>query len=529
MQPRLFIWTTALACAAYALAQNRPAPLPEPATGNAPIYRINVVERTVKAVNYRYRSGPTLIDLRGTVLLPDGKGIAKVESSAGRTDIDASVNHMKPPQQYGREYMTYVLWAITPEGRPHNLGEVALNHSDDGRIHVTTDLQAFAMIVTAEPYWAVRQPSDVVVLENQIRPDTEGTFQTVNAKYELLPRGEYTWQPGAVDEAVANAPKVSTRQYEALAELYQAENAVGVAGAAGAQQYAPDTYASAQQLLSRAQSMQAAHADSHRMIEIARQAAQTAEDARLIAVQRQQQDQLRSAQASLDQARQQAASALASAQQLKGQADQEVQQAQIAVKQANERANALEAQIQADQAALSQAQNQAVSAGKRAREEQAESRIERSSAQAAGTAATRSRLLNQLNTALPALDTPRGLIVTVADSGFSGETVRAAEAERIARAGAILAAQPGLRVKVEGYSETAAQQPLSETRAFAVRRVLTNNGLAPSAVIAEGFGDSRPLGPPGQAQNSRVEIVITGSSVIGALPNWDHPYSLASQ
>jgi len=528
MKHRLFVVAIALAGAACAPAQNRPVPDPGNArSSTAPIYRVNVVERTVKAVNYLYRSGPTLIDFRGTVLLPEGKGVAKVESRQGRTEIDASVQHLKPSQQYGREYLTYVLWAITPEGRPHNLGEIVPDHSNDGHIHVTTDLQAFAMIVTAEPYSSVRQPGDVVVLENQLRPDTEGSTETVNAKYELLPRGEYTYQVSdALNAEIANAPKVSEREFETLTELYQAENAVGVAGSVGAPQYAPETLARAQQLLQEAQQMHASHADSNRIIEIARQASQTAEDARLIAVQREQQDKLRAAQTDVNTARQQVASALQTAEQAKTQADTQVQQAQAAVEAANQHANDLQQQLQAAQNALTQAQNEAAAARRRAEQAENAAKTQATAPTTADrTSALRVRLLEDLNGVAPASDTPRGLVVTLPDSDFTGDSVHGAAAEHIARVAAIVARQPGLRVSVEGYSERAAEQPQSEARAFAVRRVLTNNGLSGSAVTAKGFGDSRPLGPVGQGENSRVEIVISGDA-IGTLPFWDRTYSL---
>ena len=333
---------------------------------SAPIYHVTVIQRTIKAVNYFYRSGPTQIDFRGTVLMPEGKGGATVESRQGRTEIDANLEHFKAPQQYGREYLTYVLWAITPEGRPHNLGEIVPDHSNNSHIRVTTDLQAFAMIVTAEPYSAVRQPSDVVVLENQLRPDTEGSTETVNAKYELLPRGQYTWNINDnLSAELANAPKVSEREFETLTELYQAENAVGVAGSAGAQQYAPETLDQARQLLREAQQMHASKAESHRVIEIARQATQTAEDARLIAVQREQLDNLRAAQNAAAKARQDAAAAQLSAeqavQQVKAEAEAQVRQARQEADAAVQRANALEQQAQSDRAAAEQAVSQAQS------------------------------------------------------------------------------------------------------------------------------------------------------------------------
>ncbi len=498
---------------------------------SAPIYHVTVVERTAKAVNYFYRSGPTKIDFRGTVLLPEAKGNATVESRQGRTDIDATFEHLKASQRYGREYLTYVLWAITPEGRPHNLGEIVPDHSDNGHIRVTTDLQAFAMIVTAEPYSAVRQPSDVVVMENEIRPDTAGSTETVNAKYELLPRGQYTWNvTGQLTEELANAPKVSQHEYEALSELYQAENALGVAGAAKAQELAPDTFAKAQQLLKEAQQMQYAKKDSARVVEIARQASQTAEDARMIAVARAQEQTLKTARDETAQAREQKAAA----EQALAKAEADARQARVDADAAQSQANVAQQQVEAERAARTRAEAQAAQSAAdagQAREAAAAAATQTPRPDPAGEAsAQRSRLLEDLNAVLATRDTPRGLVVTVPDSGFSGEILRTASSEQLARVTAIVARRPGLKIAVEGHSASASDDVLARRRAEEVRGTLTGNGLSPSAVSSQGFGNTRPLTsnatPQGRIENSRVEIVISGES-LGTVPVWDRRYSLA--
>ena len=169
-----------------ALAQTDPQK-----TGTVPIYRIVVVARTTQAINYRHRSGGTLIDFQGTTLMPQARGSAEVVSKQGAIRIGAEFTGLVPADKFGPEYLTYVLWAISPEGRPINLGEVLFGSDGKSRLNVTSNLQAFGLIVTAEPYFAVAQPSDVVVMENQIRADTKGQFEEVEAKYELLKRGQY--------------------------------------------------------------------------------------------------------------------------------------------------------------------------------------------------------------------------------------------------------------------------------------------------------------------------------------------------
>src|SRR5580698_404974 len=185
-----------------------------------PVFRVTVIENTISAINYQYRQGPTKIDFRGTVLMPEAKGEATVESKRGRTEIDATFEHMLPTQRFGGEYLTYTLWAVTPEGGVRNIAEIVPGTSDKASLHVSTDLQAFGLMVTAEPYSATRHPSNVVVLENRVRPDTEGKIEQVQAKYDLMPRGEYKWEGPA--QPAAAGPKVSMGRYEAVLGLYEA-------------------------------------------------------------------------------------------------------------------------------------------------------------------------------------------------------------------------------------------------------------------------------------------------------------------
>jgi flagellar motor protein MotB len=494
--------------------------LAQPSPRSAPIYEVTVVERSVKAVNYEYNSEPTNIEFRGTALLPRAKGEATVQSRRGRTEIYASLQGLSAPQQFGGEYLAYVLWAITPEGRPHNLGELLPGPSNKARLQVTTDLQAFALIVTAEPYSAVRQPSDVVVLQNELRPDTAGIVRPVEAKYELLPRGHYTLNKSVAHDALlASGPSVSMHEYESTLALYQARNAIGIAKNAQAARYATVTLDRAESLLAQAQQLHDGRADYSEVVRRAREAAQTAEDARLIAQRREQGERIREANAALT----------------KTQAD--LAAAQRDRQHAEDEANA--AREQARAATVAQAESEAVSARQRTH------MLEPGSVDRALLAPPtardladqhrvfRIRLAGEMNAILPTLDSPRGLVVSLseADDAFLGASLRNSASERVGRLAMILAKYPGLRISVEGNSDTAAHASLALQRADTIRRLFLANRLPPTAVVASSDGNRRPTEsnatPRGRTKNSRVEIVVSGDP-IGTLPVWERPHSLTS-
>lgn len=263
------------------LSQSPPAPQ---AAVDAPIYDLVLTKRSTSAVNYRERDS-TKIDFRGTPLLPDARGVATVKSDRGRTGVEAKFEKLEAATKFGPEYLTYVLWAVTPAGRATSLGELVLD-KDEARLDATTDLQTFAMIVTAEPYFAVTQPSDVVVIENIVRPGTAGKIEQVDAKYELLPRGQYTLNVGSD----AFERRVFDRRVPFA--LYQAQNAVLISRFAGAEKYASDNYQKAARLLQQAENAQAKKASQKDVAVLARQAVQAAEDARLITIKRKSEEAL---------------------------------------------------------------------------------------------------------------------------------------------------------------------------------------------------------------------------------------------
>lgn len=503
-------------------------PPPDP----QPIYRVTVVSRTLAAVNYEHRGGPTMIDFQGTVLLPKAKGSAVVESKRGRVVIDAKFEHLEPPTRFGREYLTYVLWAISPEGRPSNLGELLVGSSDKAKTIVTTELQALGLMVTAEPYYAVTTPSDVVVLENAIRPDTVGRVEPVLAKYELLPRGQYTltMNPGRLRTMEAEQEKLPYDRYEAVLELYQAQNAIQIARSVGADRYAVDTIGKADSLLAEAQDMEHRKQDTHMIVSRAREAAQMAEDARTIALKHSAEERV------------------------SGEREQRLEEGR-----ARERAEQAARQAQAEAAAAREAAEQAAVGAQQERAQQERAQlevqtrvetrpatrppIEAQPVPVVGPQITgsqrqaRAELLERLNGVFTARDTPRGLVVTLPDSCFeSGATLRRNSSERLGLIASMLVRRGDLTVYVEGFTDDRGndreQREVSERRAREVRATLVGNGLPPISVQAVGFGGTRALvsnaSASGREQNRRVEIVISGPG-IGGMALWDRTYSLSSQ
>jgi outer membrane protein OmpA-like peptidoglycan-associated protein len=482
-----------------------------------PIYRVTVVSRSLEAVNYEHRGGPTPIDFRGTVLIPDAKGMAIVESHRGSVSIDAKLEHLPPPTRFGREYLTYVLWAITPEGRPRNLGEVLVDSSNKAHLKVTTDMQAFGLMLTAEPYYSVTTPSDVVVAENVVRPDTIGAREEVVAKYELLPRGQYTMtiQPAQLRSYDASAESLPYDRYEAVLELYQAENAVQIARSLGADQFAPESFGKAATLLSQAQDMSARKMDTHSIVSMAREATQMAEDARTIAVKRRDED--RHAR-EIERSREEG--------DLRRRAEEDAAQARAdAQREDAERVAAEQARADAERAAAIAERQAAIATAQRAPlAPPPNPTVDRTAAQQQH----RAQLFALLNGTLVTRDTPRGLVVTVSDSMFEpgNDRLRGVASQPLANLAAILSSHPGLSVRVEGYADS---NGLSDERARSVRTALVASGAAPDSISAVGYGNSRPIVTPASAeQNRRVEVVIYGDA-IGNHALWDHPYSLRSE
>ncbi len=488
------------------------------AAGTNPIFRTSVTARTAKAINYRHRSGATKINFRGTELLSKARGEAKVESKQGYIEIEVEFDDLQPATKFGPEYLTYVMWAISPEGRAVNLGEVLLNGTKS-KLNVTSDLQVFGLVVTAEPYFSVTRPSDLIVMENVVRPDTLGKIEEIDAKYELLQRGQY---------ARLTNPLMLKADPKIPLELYEARNAVQIARSMGADRFATETFQKAEKTLAAAEAYQARKAGRKPVTMTAREAVQTAEDSRAIAVKRQEEEALaterrqsvereataesgRAAalaetervnkaaeaarlQAQADSARltqeknnlaaaaaveadrlkreneAQSAASKAEADRLRRENETQAAAASVAADRAklDNEARAAAAKNEADRMKLEADARTAASAAEAERLKR-ENEAQRAAAQAeldrtaqqnakleAEKAELRNKLLQQFNAILQTRDTARGLIVNMSDVLFDTDkfTLRPLAREKLAKVAGIVSGHPSLRLDVEGFTDS---------------------------------------------------------------------------
>ncbi len=510
---------------------------------HTPTFRVTVVSRSVQAVNYRHRGGATKMDFAGTDLMPQARGEAKVESKKGYIEIEVEFANLEKPTTFGNEYLTYILWAISPEGRAVNLGEILVGDNHRSKVDVTTDLQAFALVVTAEPYYAVRQPSNVVVLENVVREDTKGTTEAMHTKYDLLERGGYIPTGYKFDPVVLNA--------KLPLEFFEARNALRIAQSEGAETYARDSYQHASRLMDQVDAdATSKHTDRKAMIGVAREVVQTAEDARAITVKKIDEERLENErQAAADaqantqlqaddatRKKEQAQSDQARAERARSRAESDTARAQAATAQAESataraQADAANAQSDANRAKSDMANNQAASATalSAAQADADQARLAAQQAQLsaqqaeAEKAAMRTRLSEQLNKILQTRDSARGLIVSMSDVLFdTGKySLKPGAREKLAKVAGILLAYPGLNIEVGGYTDNVGgdqmNQTLSENRARSVRDYLVQQGVATNSVTARGFGNSLAVASndnaAGRQQNRRVELLVSGEAI----------------
>lgn len=512
-----------------------------------PLASPKTVSRTTKAVNYRRAGGSTKIDFQGTDLMPTASGEAKVESRSNRIEIDAKFERLEEATKFGLEYLTYVLWAVSPQGRAVNLGEVAIKNGS-AHVKAITDMQTFGMIVTAEPYFAVTQPGNTVVAENVFGPATAGKVENIDASYELVGRGAYSSSNTKIENAIFGIDSKTPR------ELFEARNAVRIAHIALADKYAASTLAKAEQKLRSTEDAYARKSDKKSVEAAARDVVETAEEARVMSVKLKAEEdaqakelaekkaaQDREAQAradaiaeakrrqEADQARAQAEAAEAEAERMRQEADKAAQQAALQTQEAQRQkqdAEKAKAEAMAQQQAAVEQQHAAEAESAKAREAAARSEAEK--------AQLRAQLLSQLNSILQTRDSARGLIVNMSDVLFDtgSSTLKTGAREKLAKISGIVLAHPGLSLQIEGHTDSVGSdefnQQLSERRADSVRDFLIQEGVSGSSISARGFGKTQPVAtndtPEGRQRNRRVELVVNGASIgTGAAPAASNP------
>ena len=508
------------------------------AAGTVPIYRVTVVARTTKAINYNHRGGATTIGFRGTALMPLARGDAKVESKQGVIRIDAEMQKMEPATRFGAEYLTYVLWAVTPEGRATNVGEVLLN-GDKSKLNATTELQSFGLIITAEPYFAVTRPSDVVVMENFVVPGTTGTIEEIDAKYELLQRGQYTLNVNPAEI------KPLPLDRKVPLELYEARNAVRIARWTGAEAYAGDTYQKAVVGLQNAEGYLQGKAGKKPIGTVAREAVQMAEDARIITIKKMEEQALAAERHAGMQRETEAEGARLAAIAETRRTAAEAEKARVAaqaealrLQRAHDSETAM-ALAESDRmkrasdakAASAEAEAERLKRENDAQRAEAQSKLDRANAE---KAELRSQLLTQFNAILQTRDTERGLIVNMSDVLFdTGKfSLRPLAREKLAKVAGIIAGHPGLRLQIEGHTDSVGtdeyNQELSEHRAGSVRDYLAQSGVAAASLTAIGFGKTKPIESNetamGRQMNRRVELVVSGDLIGAAIRPASSPF-----
>lgn len=514
----------------------------------------NNVVRTSKAGNYRRAGTSTKVAFHGTEMMPGASGEAKVSNKGNRIEIEAQITGLEDATKFGLEYLTYVFWVISPEGRAENMGELALNHGA-GSVKAITTMQMFGMVVTAEPYFAVTQPGNLVVAENVLGAQSAGGVESIDAKYELLPRGAYSSSNTKIENAIFGIDPKTPR------EMFEARNAVRIARVAQADKYASSTFANAEQQLQTAEDTYRRKSDRKIVESAARDVVQTAEEARVMAVKRKAEDDAQArALAEKQAAEQREATARAQAAE-EAHRRQQAEESRIVAEQARIDAerirmeaelaaqNAARQQVAAEQAAaeaarqadaaqlqMQAAQDEAARQAQAAQLDRAAAQQQLQAAQAdadkarqaaaqaeADKAALRKQLFDQLNSVLQTRDSARGLIVNMSDVLFDtgSYTLRPGAREKLAKVSGIVLAHPGLNLQIEGHTDSVGNdgfnQQLSEHRAASVRDFLLDQGLTPSSISARGFGKTQPVATndtsEGRQRNRRVEIVVNGDAI----------------
>ncbi|HKR84815.1 MAG TPA: OmpA family protein [Terriglobales bacterium] len=515
---QLTFFATLLCSASLALAQSQAPPASSPSKS---------VSRTLQAMRFRQGSNVKIM-FQATDQMRGASGEAKLEGKKGTVTVDAKFEGLDDATKFGLEYLTYVLWAVSPQGRAESLGELVVEKGN-AHLKASTDMQTFGMIVSAEPYFAVTQPGDTVVAES-IAPEGMAQGENIEARYELLGRGTYSAANQKIQNAIFGIDRTTPMQ------LFEARNAVRIAHIAAGEKYSGSILSKADQLLMQAETAYRQKQGKSVIESAARDTTQTAEEARVMAVKQRAEDEAqakaaaeksaaeaREAQARADaeaeakrraeaeQAQKEAEEAKAAAEKAKA----EAQQAAAEAARQKEEAEKAKAEALAQQQALAEQAAKAQQAA--AQSEQLRQEAEKEKQELRG------RLLQQLNTILATRDTARGLIANMSDVLFKTGSYELAPGarERLAKVSGILLAYPTLHVQIEGHTDSVGSdeynQDLSEKRAGAVRDYFVQQGIAANSIESRGFGKTQPIATndtaEGRQQNRRVELVLSGDAI----------------
>ena len=412
---------------------------------------------------FSYEDGPKSdLFLRGTPIAANASGAVEVEYQDGNARIDTKVAGLPAPTSLG-PYTGYVLWALTPDGRAANLGVLTGVEGGKGELETTYGAPQFALIVTAEPHFAVTVPSTMISLFN-VADDVKGAETKVSTLVERADYSKLTTLAGDEQDPL---------------EILQARYSVAIAQGAGADRYAAQSYSTATQKLSEAQTT---WAKGRRFRDdaaaLAREATLAGEDATRAS-------KIAAVDAAAEAERQTAVAA-------------ERERAQTEARAAAERA---EAEAQAAAGAASTAATEAANR------------------------AARADLLQRLNAALPTRETERGMVSEIGGVQFATgrAELSAAARESLSRFAGAVASYPDIEFSVEGHTDNtgsvATNEELSVRRALSVRDYLISQGIGVARIDARGFAATQPIADnataDGRARNRRVEIVLTGGALFG--------------
>lgn len=505
-------------------------PLPQVSTGSP-----TTIARAIKAVNYRRAGGATKVAFSGTELMPSGSGEAKVENKNNRMGIEVKFAGLEDSTKFGLQYLTYVFWAVSPQGRAENLGEIVVKNGS-AQVKAVTDMQTFGMIATAEPYFAVTQPGNMVVLEAMPVASGSGHVENVDGTYELIGRGVYSSSNTKIDSAIFGIDPHTPR------ELFEARNALRIAHNAGADKYAASTLRKAEQQMVAAEQAYRSKRDKKTVESASRDVVETAEEARVMAVKQKAEEEAQGRMAAEKRAAEEReararadAEAEAHRREEAEQARVEAEQARIEAEQAKAEAERMKQQAEQAAAEAARQKEEADKARKAALEQQrlAEAETEKARQVAARAesekAQLRAQLLDQLNSILQTRDSARGLIVNMSDVLFDtgSSSLKTGAREKLAKISGILLAHPGLTLQIEGHTDSVGSddfnQQLSERRSDSVRDFLAEEGVPVSSMTAKGFGKTQPVAsndsPEGRQRNRRVELVVSGDAIGKGLPS----------